>query len=418
MHTTTTTLHYHSKSLGSPESFYYALGETIRAKHSGRFVVKIKSGITVRKTGGAGIRSWKPWIGPTCIREQTDDAQVETKKKGKQDSPKPPPGSPPSPPPPPPPPSGASGASGTTGASDSAKLLSNTPVSSTRQEDQSTGHWQPRVTPKCTSNLSDDEVGRDHVPTVNLRQSWWKPLTEDRPSTPEPAWTIPSSDLSMPTNNWASASEATYGASTRRTRYLLKRVWATFWTWFVNSEVSLNLLHRNLEGPAFEIIKGVSSCLWFISNSKWKNAQYFLQIKWMMQSSVQRQPSHFHWEDRPCQYPKDEEAYYPDVGLVHWCLISLECSGMTLKVHVTVKSSRSLEPPIIPMSNKFSPTKHIMGEPLLPDHVFDFPEDDLEPHPAYDFFTPARLPGYAGNPNNNNGWLAADDYYWESSKLW
>ncbi|GJS50690.1 hypothetical protein Tco_0624052 [Tanacetum coccineum] len=44
----------------------------------------------------------------------------ETKKKGKQDSPKPAPGSPPSPPPPPLPPSGTSRASSTTGASDSA----------------------------------------------------------------------------------------------------------------------------------------------------------------------------------------------------------------------------------------------------------------------------------------------------------
>ncbi|GJZ66352.1 hypothetical protein Tco_0623048 [Tanacetum coccineum] len=33
-----------------------------------------------------------------------------------------------------------------------------------------------------------------------------------------------------------------------------------------------------------------------------------------------------------------------------------------------------------------------------------------EPHPAYDFFAPAPLHEYAGNPNNNNGWLAADDY--------
>ncbi|GKE55326.1 hypothetical protein Tco_1494511 [Tanacetum coccineum] len=33
-----------------------------------------------------------------------------------------------------------------------------------------------------------------------------------------------------------------------------------------------------------------------------------------------------------------------------------------------------------------------------------------ESHPAYDFFAPAQLLGYAGNPNNNNGWLAADDY--------
>ncbi|GJZ73711.1 hypothetical protein Tco_0637857 [Tanacetum coccineum] len=50
----------------------------------------------------------------------------------------------------------------------------------------------------------------------------------------------------------------------------------------------------------------------------------------------------------------------------------------------------------------------IMGEPLSPDRVFDFLMD--EPHPAYDFFAPAPLPEYAGNPNNNNGWLAADDY--------
>nr|GEV07596.1 hypothetical protein [Tanacetum cinerariifolium] len=51
-----------------------------------------------------------------------------------------------------------------------------------------------------------------------------------------------------------------------------------------------------------------------------------------------------------------------------------------------------------------------MGEPLSLDRVFDFPKDELEPHLAYDFFAPAPLPGYAGNPNNNNGWLEADDH--------
>ncbi|GKD44254.1 hypothetical protein Tco_1268899, partial [Tanacetum coccineum] len=30
-----------------------------------------------------------------------------------------------------------------------------------------------------------------------------------------------------------------------------------------------------------------------------------------------------------------------------------------------------------------------------------------EPRPAYDFFVPEPLPGYAGNPNNN-GWIEAD----------
>ncbi|GJX13247.1 retrovirus-related pol polyprotein from transposon TNT 1-94 [Tanacetum coccineum] len=53
---------------------------------------------------------------------------------------------------------------------------------------------------------------------------------------------------------------------------------------------------------------------------------------------------------------------------------------------------------------------NIMGEPLSPDRVFDFLVDELEPHPPYDFFAPGPLPGYASNPNNNNGWLEADDY--------
>ncbi|GJR10653.1 hypothetical protein Tco_0793305 [Tanacetum coccineum] len=172
-----------------------------------------------------------------CEDFDDDKAQEETKKKGKQDSPKPPPGSPPSPPPPPPPPSGASGASGTTGASDSAQAPPPPPPSSsTHQGDQSTGTaalsssksaasaeysaWittDTRIKPSITlipddlymddettadeqAVSSDDEVERDHISTVNLKQSWWKPLTEDRPATPEPAWTIPSSDLSMPTH--------------------------------------------------------------------------------------------------------------------------------------------------------------------------------------------------------------------------
>nr|GEW31387.1 hypothetical protein [Tanacetum cinerariifolium] len=49
-----------------------------------------------------------------------------------------------------------------------------------------------------------------------------------------------------------------------------------------------------------------------------------------------------------------------------------------------------------------------MGEPLSPDHVFDFPMDEPEPHPAYDFFTPRPLLWYACNLNNNNGWIETD----------
>nr|GEZ10665.1 hypothetical protein [Tanacetum cinerariifolium] len=49
-----------------------------------------------------------------------------------------------------------------------------------------------------------------------------------------------------------------------------------------------------------------------------------------------------------------------------------------------------------------------MGESLSPDRVFDFPVDEPESYPAYDFFAPEPLPGYVGNPNNNNGWIEAD----------
>ncbi|GKC29345.1 hypothetical protein Tco_1036639 [Tanacetum coccineum] len=227
-----------------------------------------------------------------CEDFDDDKAQEETKKKGKQDSPKPPPGSPPSPPPPPPPPSGASGASGTTGASDSAQAPPPPPpASSTHQEDQSTGTAAPsssktaasaeysawtttdtQIKPSITlipddlymddettadeqAVSSDDEVGRDHIPTVNLRQSWWKPLTEDRPATPEPAWTIRSSDLSMPTNNWASALKSTYAPPQENSLLAQTGDMATFMDWYCKQRGISELTPKDLEGPAFEIVK-------------------------------------------------------------------------------------------------------------------------------------------------------------------
>ncbi|GJZ56878.1 hypothetical protein Tco_0612372 [Tanacetum coccineum] len=60
--------------------------------------------------------------------------------------------------------------------------------------------------------VSDDEdIGSRHIPKINLKQDWFKPLSEDeRPATPEPAWSIPSSSLSVPTHNWASAIASSY----------------------------------------------------------------------------------------------------------------------------------------------------------------------------------------------------------------
>nr|GEU59016.1 retrotransposon protein, putative, unclassified [Tanacetum cinerariifolium] len=60
--------------------------------------------------------------------------------------------------------------------------------------------------------LSDDEDSRnDHLPTVDSRKGWWKPLpAEERPVTPKPTWTIPFSNVSDVKNNWATTLASTY----------------------------------------------------------------------------------------------------------------------------------------------------------------------------------------------------------------
>nr|GFD22371.1 hypothetical protein [Tanacetum cinerariifolium] len=57
------------------------------------------------------------------------------------------------------------------------------------------------IAPGEQAQLSDDEdIGSAHIPTVNLRQDWWKPFEEDRPATPKPVWSIWSSDVPVPMN--------------------------------------------------------------------------------------------------------------------------------------------------------------------------------------------------------------------------
>ncbi|GJZ06435.1 hypothetical protein Tco_0540228 [Tanacetum coccineum] len=44
----------------------------------------------------------------------------------------------------------------------------------------------------------DEDSGSRHIPKVSLNQEWFKPLSEEeRPATPKPAWSIPSSSLHM-----------------------------------------------------------------------------------------------------------------------------------------------------------------------------------------------------------------------------
>ncbi|GJR08677.1 retrovirus-related pol polyprotein from transposon TNT 1-94 [Tanacetum coccineum] len=189
------------------------------------------------------------------------------KKKRSQDSPKTPPGSPP----PPPPPAGPSGTSCSSGASGSSHLP---PPPSTNQGDQSKSSVAPsssktapsaeytawttintRIKPSVHSS-DDEDIGNAHIPTVNLKQDWWKPLSKkDRPITPEPAWSIPSSDLPVPTNNYASTLASTYAPPPENSLLAQTGDMATFMDWYCKKQGITALTQKDLEGPAFEIVK-------------------------------------------------------------------------------------------------------------------------------------------------------------------
>ncbi|GJY27465.1 hypothetical protein Tco_0403232 [Tanacetum coccineum] len=216
----------------------------------------------------------------------TDLAKAQRKKKKRHNSPKTPPGSPPYQPPPPPPPAGLSG---TPGASGSSHLP---PPPSTHQSDQSTStdassssktaalaeymawtttdtrlkpsflsipeelHMDDDTTPdEQVQSSGDEDIGHDHIPTVNLRLNWWKPLTEDRPATPEPAWSIPSSYLPVLVNNWASALASTYAPPPENSLLAQTGDMTISIDWFCKKQGITELKQQDLEGPAYELVK-------------------------------------------------------------------------------------------------------------------------------------------------------------------
>nr|GEW41567.1 monodehydroascorbate reductase [Tanacetum cinerariifolium] len=198
-----------------------------------------------------------------------DLAEARKKKKKSHESPKMPPGSPSHQPLPPPLLAGPSGPSGAPGAFGSSQVPPPPPAPplSTSQESPSKGSAAPSpsktaasaeyqawtttdinlrpsisltladleidedMSPDEQAQLSDDEdIESAHIPTVNLRQGWWKPFEEEQPTTPEPAWSIRSSDV--PTGDIA-----------------------TFIDWFCKRRGITELKPQDLKGPAYEIIK-------------------------------------------------------------------------------------------------------------------------------------------------------------------
>ncbi|GKD35755.1 hypothetical protein Tco_1251264, partial [Tanacetum coccineum] len=256
------------------------------------------------------------------------------------ESPKTPPGSPPHQPPPPPPPAGPSRTSGAFGASGLSQLPPPSPTLSTNQSDQSKGTAAPRSSKTAPSaeytawttidtrlrpsisltpddlNIDDDsvldeqvhssddeDIGNDHIPKVNLKHDWWKPHSEeDRPDTPKPAWSIPSSDLPVPTHNWASTLASTYTPPPENPLLAQTGDMATFMDWYCKKQGITKLTQKDLEGTAFEIVKvfhpDVTIQFDFFFNK---------DLEYLRYGSKGSRPA--------LSISKTKAAYYPDVGL-------------------------------------------------------------------------------------------------------
>nr|GEY17923.1 hypothetical protein [Tanacetum cinerariifolium] len=245
-----------------------------------------------------------------------DLVEARKKKKKSRESPKTPHGCPPHQPPPPPPPTRPFGGLGAPGASGSSQVLPPPPPPlSTNQEASLRAllhHAPQRQLPQLNiklAQLSDDEdIGSAHIPKLNLRQDWWKPLEEERPATPEPTWSISSSDVPVPTNNWASALASNCSPPPEDSLLMQIGDIATFMDWFCKRRGITELKPQDLEGPAFEIVKvfhpdGSRPAL---SISKMK-ATYYPDV-----GLEQMVPDRF-WIEEECKY--DIAAMY---GISHW----------------------------------------------------------------------------------------------------
>ncbi|GJU45244.1 hypothetical protein Tco_1202510 [Tanacetum coccineum] len=248
-----------------------------------------------------------------------DLAEARKKKKKRHDSPKTPPRSPPHQLPPRPPLTGPSRTSGTFGASGSSQLPPPPPPSSTNQSDQSTSTTAPsssktvasaeytawtttdtRLKPSVSSIPEDLHMDDDIAPEEQ------KLLTEDIPATPEPAWSIPSSDLLVPMNNWASALTSTYTPPPENSLLAQTGDIGIFMDWFYKKQGITALKQQDLEGPTYEIVK--------VFHPNVIHLQYQLEESHKLLTD-QVDESIINTTRPALSISKMKEAYYLDVGL-------------------------------------------------------------------------------------------------------
>nr|GEY54369.1 reverse transcriptase domain-containing protein [Tanacetum cinerariifolium] len=125
----------------------------------------------------------------------TDLAEARRKNKRRYDLPKTSPGSPPHQPPLPPSPAAPSSSKTVASVEYTPWTTSDTRFKPSLSLIPKDLHMDDDSAPDERVHSSDDEdIRNDHISKVNLMQDWWKPLSEeDRPATPKPAFSIPSS---------------------------------------------------------------------------------------------------------------------------------------------------------------------------------------------------------------------------------
>ncbi|GJY08261.1 hypothetical protein Tco_0375315 [Tanacetum coccineum] len=78
---------------------------------------------------------------------------------------------------------------------------------------------------------------------------------KERPATPEPAWTIPSSNKSDVVNNWASALATNYEPPAENSLLAKIEDMKTFMNWYCQKVNKIVLTQADFEGHAYEVVK-------------------------------------------------------------------------------------------------------------------------------------------------------------------
>nr|GEY52148.1 hypothetical protein [Tanacetum cinerariifolium] len=115
---------------------------------------------------------------------------------------------------------------------------------------------QPPCPPHPAGVSSALDFRNDHLPIADSRKGWLKPLpAEERPATPEPTWTIPSSNVSDVENNWATELASAYVTPTENSLLAKTRDTTNFLNWYCRQMNKTELTQADLIGQAYVVVK-------------------------------------------------------------------------------------------------------------------------------------------------------------------